>query len=356
MKNIINEESLRAEQSEIVEALEQEILKQKQILKDYQKDHGKLDVLFNRLNKSVAPLHPLKVVYSPKEEAKVDSPCSGVLEISDWHYGARVVSAEIENFNEYDLDICKSRAFDLVARYVKWIDVKRTAFKIPTLEIICLGDFISGDIHDELRRTNVITVPEQAIGVAGLLASTIGSLSPYFDNVIIHFLVADNHGRLTDKPQSNEEGKNHWNYVVGNHAKEILRDHSNVDFRIYEVHERVVTVQMMQYLIMHGHGIPQNFGVPWYAIERRAGREATVRMQDIMTDENILQRAKEIGFHKLKHAHFHVNFDHDLYSCNGSLEGTTAYDHRYGRSSGPIQRGLIVHPKHGEFDITPFRL
>ena len=357
MKNFISEETLRAQQSEIVSELEAQLSEQKKMLGSYKKEHGKLELLFSRLEKMVKPSKPLPILYEPsKENKKVDSPCAAVMKCSDWHYGASVVSEEVEGFNVFDLNICENRVKDYTTKVIKWVETKRLGYKIPDLHIIELGDMISGDIHDELRRTNVVTVPEQCIAAGDLFHRMVASIAPYFENVVVHYLVADNHGRLTNKPQANEEGKNHFNYIVGHHAKSLLAKHSNVDFRIYEVHERVIDINNMRYLIMHGHGIPQNFGVPWYGIERQIGRESSARLQKIMTDDDIIQASKDIGFNKLLHGHYHIYFDHNHYSCNGAIEGTTAYDHKYGRHSDPCQTAFMVHPKNGEFDMTHFKL
>jgi hypothetical protein len=143
---------------------------------------------------------------------------------------------------------------------------------------------------------------------------------------------------------------------VGHIAKLRLSKFDNVEFNIYPFHEKVVSVATRNYLISHGHGLPQYFGVPWYSIERRVGRESTARLQDIMNYRNIEQRAREIGFHKLAFGHFHIFFEHDLYSCCPSVSGTDANDHKFGRHSRPGQTSWLVHSKYGEFNYINFLL
>jgi hypothetical protein len=69
-----------------------------------------------------------------------------------------------------------------------------------------------------------------------------------------------------------------------------------------------------------------------------------------------IERAKEVGFNKIVHGHFHTPFDTPLFSCGGSVSGTDAYDHGCGRHATPSQSAWMVHPKWGEFNRTNFQL
>lgn len=132
-----------------------------------------------------------------------------------------------------------------------------------------------------------------------------------------------------------------------------IKDIKNVQFNIYPMHEKVVTVNNRNYLIMHGNSIRAWMGIPWYGIERKTGKEATARQSIVMDTPKLM---KEIGFHKIVHGHFHIPFDHPLYSCGGSVQGTDAYDHQAGRYAKPSQSVWMVHPKYGEFNRTNFDL
>jgi hypothetical protein len=39
---------------------------------------------------------------------------------------------------------------------------------------------------------------------------------------------------------------------------------------------------------------------------------------------------------------------------NGSLSGTTEFDHSCGRHAAPAQTSFLVHPKYGIFDFVPW--
>jgi hypothetical protein len=211
----------------------------------------------------------------------------------------------------------------------------------------------SGDIHKELSVTNAWPSPVQAIKAGELLAKQISIVTPHFETVNVHFIVEDNHSRLTLKPQSKEAGMNSMNYVVGWYAKALLADHKNVNFNIYPMYEKVIHVIGRSYLISHGHGMRGWSGIPWYGIERSVGKESTARLQLIMEDLTMMEK---VGFQRFVFGHFHVPVNTPMYTCTGSVQGTSAYDHKNGRYAKPSQSAWLVHPLLGEFDWTAFSL
>lgn len=341
-----------SESSEIVRELQEKIKQKEQILSDYQKEHGKLEIFFSALTDMVTSFDPLPIVYKPSAN-ETRTEVEAVIQINDVHMGASQDENEIEGFNAYDPDVAMARCFDHVHRFCRYIDRQRTGYLINNCSVLVLGDLISGDIHTELQVTNAFPVTVQVVKAAQLLAEQIHLLSQNFNYVNVHFIGADNHGRLTRKPQAKHEGLNSLNYLVGVLAESYLEKCVNVNFNIYPQHEKVVRVLNRNYLITHGHGIMAWMGVPWYSIGRKVGREAEARMQLIM-DQKL--QMHEIGFHKFVFAHFHTPIDSVMYSCAGSVQGTDAYDHKNGRYAPPSQAGWLVHPRYKEFARVDFEL
>jgi len=352
-KNGISEADLRAKLNEEVGHLENIIREKDRELKEYRKEHGKLSNFFRQLDAAVQPLEPVPSEYTPQKGTFASAPCAAVMHTTDGHHGSVQAADEIEGFNEFSPEISKRRQLGFAKSVVEWVELHRHTYEINNLHHLVTGDLISGDIHDDLRITNAWPAPVQAIRAGELLAEQISITAPHFERVYVEFIVADNHSRLTAKPQSAEEGMNSMNFVVGNHAKALLRDHSNVEFNIYPMHEKVVHVLNRQYLLCHGHDVTGWMGMPWYGIERKVAREALARLQIIMED---LSKAKMVGFHKYVFGHWHVPVDLPLYMSSGSVQGTTAYDHKNGRYSKPSQSAWMVHPENGEFDRTNFQL
>jgi len=311
---------------------------------------GALKELIHSLGKAVEIAVPFPTLYKPQDIA-VRSPVEAALQCTDWHYGANQEADEIERFGEFSPAICEERVLDkLVPTYVNWVEQHRKAYQCDTLRVLSTGDLISGDIHDELKITNSFPTPVQSVKVAYLFSDMIQALAPFFKNVVVDFVTADNHGRLTKKPQSKEEGLNNFGYVIAHLAKERLKTHKNVQFNIHSVMQAVIHIQGMSYLMMHGHQVQGWAGIPFYGIERKVGKEAQKRLRALP------QLREAVRFDKLLIGHFHTPSNMEDWMIGGSLSGTDAYDHKNGRYSRPTQTGWFVHPKHGEFDWTRFRL
>ena len=345
-------EQFNAEQSEIVKALEAQLAEKERILEDYKKGHGNLEVFFNSLLASVSSMKPKPVVYTPSED-KTKSTIEAVMQISDMHMGAVQLADEIEGFNSFDPEICEARCMDYVHRFNRYVDKQRLSYTIHNCSVLVTGDLISGDIHQELQVTNAFPVTVQVVKAAQVLAQQIHELSQNFKVVRVHFIGADNHGRLTKKPQSKQEGLNSLNYLVGVLAEAYLDKCVNVDFNIYPQYEKVITVLNRNYLIAHGHGMQAWLGIPYYAADRKLGKEFTARMQLIM-DHKL--KAAEIGFHKMIVGHFHVPINAPQYQFCGSVQGTDAYDHKAGRFAQPSQSVWFVHEKYKETGLENFEL
>lgn len=350
--NMLSEDQIRNRHDEEKQHLNREIEEKDRILKDYRKEHGKLEVFFNRVISYVTPIDPLPTVYNPKIN-KGNSEVIPVKHITDSHMGAVQDPDEIEQFNSFTPEICDHRNIGFTTSFLDWVQLHKQAYNIKKCHVIFTGDLISGDIHDELRVTNAFPVPEQIVRAAQIHTKQLALLSPHFESVTADFLTEDNHSRLTKKPQAKEAGLNSYGYLVAKLMEAYLSKHTNITFNIHAMHEKVISVSTMNYLIKHGHGIKAWMGIPWYGIERNVARESTARQQLIMTDINL---AKEIGFHKIIHGHFHSPFNSQLYSCGGSVSGTDAYDHGCGRHSPPSQSAWMVHPKWGEFNRIDFNL
>lgn len=332
-----------------VHALRRQLDQAKGEIRKMQADYGDLRGYFRDLDSTAIDL-TIAVqpqVYTPSKETKrVSSPCVAVLHLTDWHYGAVQDPDEIEDTNEFSPEILEARIRNLVVSFVDWVEAHRTAYKIDTCVILDTGDNISGDIHRELSVTNAFPTPVQAFRCGAFLGEILCSIVPHFERTRMDFIVPDNHGRLTQRPQAKQGGLNTHNYVVGHVAKIVSAQQESLEFNIHYQNSKAVQVAGRSYLLTHGHDIKGWAGIPYYGIERKMAKEAMARMNE--PDYN--------KFHRAVMGHFHAPVAHPWYWIGGSASGTDAYDHQQGRRSRPIQCAWIVHKVHGEFDRTEFAL
>ncbi len=293
---------------------------------------------------AVTALPPYKRFHYPKA-AKVNVPIVPVLMFGDWHVGERIANAETEAFGVYGWDICQARALSVTETFLKYVDVQRTAYNIKECHMFGLGDWVSGDIHKELENTNEFPLPEQAVKAGTLLGECVRRIASQFDTVTVDAVGADNHGRLQPKPQAKQKAANSMSFIVHAIAQQATSDCRNVVWNIAVGPKLLAVVNNFKFLLEHGDSIRGNMGIPFYGYARLFGKEAIRRM-----------RKPELGFDFLCTGHFHTpNIIENRSLINGSLSGTSEYDHTNGRHAGPHQVGFFVHPKHGIFNWTAFR-
>jgi hypothetical protein len=291
---------------------------------------------------SVSALDPYPKFHHPRG-AKLTTPIVPVLMLGDWHIGERISSAETEAFGIYDWDIAQERALYITDSFLKYVDVQRSIYNISECRVFGLGDWVSGDIHEELKNTNEFPLPEQAVKAGTLLGECVARIASSFKGVIVDAVGADNHGRLQKKPQAKQKSSNSMSYIVHEVARQATRKCNNVEWNLAVGVKLLAIVNEWRFLLEHGDSIRGNMGIPFYGYARLIGKEAVRRMN---TDK---------GFDFLCTGHFHTpNIIENRSLINGSLSGTSEYDHTAGRHAKPSQVAFFVHPQHGIFNWTAF--
>lgn len=275
--------------------------------------------------------------------AKPGKPVTAVFKWSDWHVGEVTQASETEGFGRYDWKTSQDRLFYMCDAFIRWVNTQRHGYKIDRCVIFGEGDYVSGDIHRELVATNEFPLPVQTAKAGLLFGEAVTRLAPHFAEMEIFQVGADNHGRLQPKPQAKQKSQNNMSFLVHTIANAYLAKHSHVKIITSEGIKYLADVAGWKFLIEHGDTVKAWMGIPYYGIERSRAREATRRMNTA------------IGFDYQSIGHWHVPA---LVSgnilINGSLCGTSEYDHSCGRHALPAQVAFLVHPTHGIFNFTPF--
>lgn len=314
-------------------------------IKDYKREHGRLEDMIHQVV-AAAPRAPAVTVKYAPQKGVVGSPCDVVLHISDIHFGAVQESDEIEGFGEFSPNVALARLTNFGRDVLDWVGIKRCGYLIKRCHVLMTGDYVSGDIHEELRITNAYPAPVQAVECGRALSGMLMMLAPHFEVVSVHMTTDDNHGRMTRKPQAKEGGLNNWGYVVARWVEAQVSNQRNITVNVIPRPWDSVECNGRRYLLTHGHRVMGWAGFPYYGIERLVSREAMKRMN----------AAEVRKFHKVVMGHWHAPLAHPWYWIGGSVGGTDAFDHGQGRYCEPKQVSWMIHPGHGEFDRTEWLL
>lgn len=313
-----------------------------QLLQTRKQASGQISEAMTEILASVRTIAPVKLPPIKRERAPVvasGTPVTQVAHITDWHIGEVTNPQHTEEFGETNFAIASGRIAKFSEQLVHKGTVARSGHVIDDLHILGTADWVSGDIHDELIRTNEFPSPVAAVKAGFLLGSFMATLAPHYKKVTVDLITAGNHDRITRKPQSSDGGLNSWGYIVCEIARQQVTHLKNVEVRVHTALTAITNVANTRYLITHGDGIKGTWGIPFYGIERKKQREAMSRMN--------MDPSKH--FDKIVIGHFHTALNHEHWLVGGSLSGTTAHDHKEGRHSRPHQTSWFVHPEHGEF-------
>ena len=158
-----------------------------------------------------------------------------ILQLSDWHCGAKVDN----QFNYYDIDTMVDRAMKIRDKAMEYCDLH----EVTDLIIEINGDLVNGAIHVSSRVESEEGVVQQVITVTDVLAKLINSMKPYFNSIKI-VTTLGNHGRLTPNKADSITNEN-FEMLIPTMLRDKLTDISiidskGLDFVKYEVDGKVI--------------------------------------------------------------------------------------------------------------------
>lgn len=307
---------------------------------------GKQLEIAEAIRTSIAAMPPYSANYkfSPSKPAKERARVKAVMLWSDWHIGEVISDDETEGLGAYNYATALKRFDSMLDGFFRWVALQREAYVIDELILVGLGDYISGIIHDELTSTNEFPAPEQAVKAGYLIAEGLRKAATHSEMIRFVGVGADNHSRLNRKPVAKRKYASSLSYVAHAVAREATRNLPGLKFVEANSVSHVEEIAGYRFLCTHGDTIRSWVGIPYYGIERRRHLEASARM------------GTDLAFSYMLLGHFHVPaLIGGNTIINGSLSGTSEFDHSVGRRSEPAQVAFLVHPEHGVFNLLALR-
>lgn len=266
-----------------------------------------------------------------------------VLLWSDTHAGEIVSAEETNNINTYDWDIMLKRMDNIKESILSYQENR--PYKIKKLNILGLGDMLSGNIHAELEATNEMPLAEATVQFGVDNAHFVDSLHEYFPE--IHFAgIVGNHPRAHKKPWF-KQGYDNADWTAYNISRLILKHRKNITFDIPKASQNLTMVaNRFRILSFHGDNVRSTMpGVPWGGIMRRVNAlQAAYTSQRKSVDMFVC-------------GHFHsaalVQSDAGQIAVNGSVKGVDEFSLKsFGGGRPPQQLLLTFHPRYGLTDVS----
>ncbi len=267
--------------------------------------------------------------WASPEASQVDGRAILIAHTSDLHFGECIDEGEISGINRYDHQTARDRMrryFEAVCEIgPRWLNGDPCDGVLLTMG----GDLISGDIHEELMRTNGLTAHEQVKGVVEIYEAGICKLRRKYGRVHV-VAVPGNHGRTTHKPTAKLVSRLSYDILAADMLKDRLADFdSTVTWQIATGTDVRTTIYGRTILTTHGDKIGtgggQGFAGPVLPIIRGGNK---VRLQSLSAG---------LGCDLILMGHYHTSAAPPGILANGSVPGYSEY--------GNAIRGAVEPPK-----------
>lgn len=269
----------------------------------------------------------------------------GLIHLSDLHVGEVVRPEEIGGVNEYSSAIFKARIRRMFAASVEILPRWASDCRLEGIALALNGDLISGDIHDELRRTNALTAHEQVDLATDEIAAGISQLADRFGNVVA-YVTPGNHGRSTEKTHAKRMAALSYDTLIGN----MLARHFGSDKRITinVASGADIRFKLFDHMVRQTHGDSMGTG----GGQGFAGPELPI----VRGGKKIKLAALATGQHDdiLLTAHYHTSSNPGSILANGSVVGYSEYSLRIRATPEPPMQWLaLVHERWGLRERMP---
>lgn len=225
---------------------------------------------------------------------------------SDWHVEQKVDPRTVSGLNEFSPEIAKDRVEKLARKTVDFIRMFQQDTDINTLVIALLGDFINGNIHEELIETNYMSPVNAAIYAQNLIVSAIEYILEHTEVNLIIPCHSGNHPRITRKIHHGSEAGNSLEFYLYHNLKDHFRSEPRVTMLIADGYHSYITVYDRTIRFHHGHNVKFGGGIGGLFIPAYKA----------ISQWNKARPAELDVF-----GHFHQTKDGGNFRCNGSLVG-----------------------------------
>lgn len=280
--------------------------KNKELLKELAQLKKENDA-FNIISKNAYSSKPIQI--NPHDNKKTE--CAVVLQLSDWHWEEKVAPSMVNGLNKFDLDTANARVNQYCNDSLNIINTIKNPYNVRKLIIALQGDFISGNIHEELMENNML---EPSFAIIEAQKKIISLIEFYLKHTDFEEIVivpsSGNHGRMSKKQKISTELGNsleHYMYYV---LENYFEENERIKFIPQKGYHTYVKVYDTMIRFHHGH-----FMRFWGAI---GGITGTV-------NKSVGQWNKSMRADLDVFGHFHQTTRMKNFICNGSLIGYNAY-------------------------------
>lgn len=277
-----------------------------------------------------------------KKKSSGETEATAVIVLSDWHFEEEVEPESVNGLNEYNLEIAEARTTKCFQAALRLTEIIAKDVKLTTLLIPLLGDFISNDIREEFRESNLLPPMEAMIAVQDALASGINFLlqrTKYDIKIPCH---SGNHARTTKNIFIGMEHGHSLEYFMYKNLAKLFAKEKRITFDIARSYHSYQQVYDMTLRFHHGHALRYYGGVGGIYIPANKA----------IAQWNKARHADLDVF-----AHFHQMKDGGSFITNGSVIGYNPFAISIKADyEPPRQAFFVIDSKRGKTFTCPIRV
>lgn len=266
------------------------------------------------------------------------------LQLSDTHFDEDVRPDQVYGFNAYNRDIAMARLRGLSD---KTILIGREYFAgvdYDGVVVLATGDIFSGDIHEELARTNQASLYQSCVFWVGHMVAFLTSLADEFGRVHLAAAVG-NHGRNSHKPIYKNRAFNNIEWLFWHWVADKLKDDGRFTFDIADSLQTLVQVYDSRFSIEHGDEFKGGDG--------QVGALGPLKRGQLRAATQRIAMAQPLDWMVVGHFHQYMPPSQGLI-MGGSLKGYDEYAAgKHLRPEVPQQGLWVTTPERGPTVFAP---
>lgn len=266
-----------------------------------------------------------------------------ILNISDLHMGERIDLKQMGGMNSFDEKIARARLARLFQATVRLLSAYWSGRPPSIIYAMLMGDLVSGEIHEELAKTNDLLSIPAVRAVSECLIAGLELLLREFPQLIIEVVsVAGNHGRKTKKPEAKGFSIDSYDTLVAWVIESWFsaKKETRIRFSAPSSGDALINIFGWNFLVTHGDRIGSRGGSGF------VGPAATISrgFQRVVME----YAAQGVVIDFIMIGHFHTSMELPQGFANGSLPGPSEYSRSGRMRPEPASQWLFtVHPRRG---------
>jgi hypothetical protein len=257
---------------------------------------------------------------------------------SDWHAGEYVNPDTVNDLNSFDLDVFQKRAKLFFERALYLTNLVRAGTDVDVFVLTLLGDFIAGEIHDEIKEEALGSATEMIALVSDVLCDGIDFLQKEgkFQDILIPCSFG-NHARNTKETRSSTAWKTSYEYLMYSFLQKMYMKNEHVHFQLSKgYHNYFTAFDKYKLRLHHGDAIRYAGGV--------GGITIPVNKAVAQWNKNPSGRNTYLDIF----GHYHQSKSDNCWISNGSLVGYNAYALKLKADyEPPRQQFFTIEKDHG---------